>query len=141
MALLAGILGAVLSGGPLLDTGGLTLLLRVQAAVAILAALWVLVVIRAPAAYPGDPSVALSLRWLRGDRFMWLLGGLLFVGMGVFNAVATWLDSILTHFGHGGASGALIAIMTVGGMAGGGCFRASWRGVRPGGACWRSRWW
>ena len=119
VALFAGILGAVLSGGPLLDAGGLTLLLRVQAAVAILAALWVLAVIRAPVAYPGDPSVALSLRWLRGDRFMWLLGGLLFVGMGVFNAVATWLDSILTHFGHGGASGDLIAIMTVGGMAGG----------------------
>src|SRR6516162_4065816 len=50
---------------------------------------------------------------------MWLLGGLLFVGMGVFNAVATWLDSILTHFGHGGVSGDLIAIMTVGGIAGG----------------------
>ena len=119
VALFAGILGAVLSGGPLLDAGGLTLLLRVQAAAAILAAVWVLAVIRAPVAYPGDPSVALSLRWLRGDRFMWLLGGLLFVGMGVFNAVATWLDSILTHLGHGGASGDLIAIMTVGGMAGG----------------------
>jgi len=119
VALFAGILGAVLSGGPLLDAGGLALLLRVQAAAAVLAAAWVLVVIRAPAAYPGDPSVAVSLRWLRGDRFMWLLGGLLFVGMGVFNAVATWLDSILTHFGHGGASGYLIAIMTVGGIAGG----------------------
>ena len=39
--------------------------------------------------------------------------------MGVFNAVATWLDSILTHFGHGGASGYLIALMTVAGIAGG----------------------
>ena len=119
VALFAGILGAVLSGGPLLDAGGLTLLLRVQAAMAVLAAVWVLAVSRTPAGYPGDPSVAVSLRWLRGDRFMWLLAGLLFVGMGVFNAVATWLDSILTHFGHGGASGYLIAIMTVGGMAGG----------------------
>jgi len=119
VALFAGILGAVLSGGPLLDAGGLALLLRVQGAAAVLAAAWVLAVIRAPAAYPGDPSVAVSLRWLRGDRFMWLLAGLLFVGMGVFNAVATWLDSILTHFGHGGASGYLIAIMTVGGIAGG----------------------
>jgi predicted MFS family arabinose efflux permease len=119
VALFAGILAAVLSGGPLLDAGGLTLLLRVQAAVAVLAAVWVLAVIRAPAAYPGDPSVAVSLRWLRADRFMWLLAGLLFVGMGVFNAVATWLDSILTDFGHGGASGYLIAIMTVGGIAGG----------------------
>ena len=85
---------------------------------AVVAAVWVLAAVRTPAVFPGDPSVAVSLRWLRGDRFMWLLAGLLFVGMGVFNAVATWLDSILTHFGHGGASGALIAIMTVGGIAG-----------------------
>src|SRR5262244_1553814 len=125
VALFAGILAAVLSGGPLLRAGGaggagsLTLLLGVQAAVAVLAAAWVLAATRTPAAFPGDPSVAVSLRWLRGDRLMWMLAGLLFVGMGVFNAVATWLDSILTHFGHGGASGYLIAIMTVGGIAGG----------------------
>jgi predicted MFS family arabinose efflux permease len=119
VALFAGILAAVLSGGPLLDAGGLTLLLRIQAGVAVLAAVWVLAVARTPAVFPGDPSVAVSLRWLRGDGFMWLLAGLLFIGMGVFNAVATWLDSIFTHFGHGGASGPLIAIMTVGGIAGG----------------------
>ena len=119
VAVFAGILAAVLSGGPLFDAGGLTLLLWVQAGVAVLAALWVLAAVRTPAAFPGDPSVAVSLRWLRRDRFMWVLAGLLFVGIGVFNAVATWLDSILTHFGHGGASGLLIAIMTVGGIAGG----------------------
>jgi predicted MFS family arabinose efflux permease len=119
VALFAGILVASLTGGPLLHAGGLTLLLWVQAAVAVAAAAWVLAVARAPAAFPGDPSVAVSLRWLRDDRFMWLLASLLFVGIGVFNAVATWLDSILTHFGHGGASGYLIAIMTVGGIAGG----------------------
>ena len=119
VALFAGILAAVLTAGPLVDVGGLTLLLRVQAGVAVLAAVWVLAVARRPAVFPDDPSVAVSLRWLRGDRLMWLLAGLLFVGMGVFNAAATWLDSILTHFGHGGASGPLIAIMTVGGIAGG----------------------
>jgi predicted MFS family arabinose efflux permease len=119
VSLFIGILAAVLTGGPLLHAGGLTLLLWVQAIVAVLAAAWVLAAARVPAAFPGDPSVAVSLRWLRGDRFIWLLAGLLFVGMGVFNAVATWLDSILTHFGHGGASGYLIAIMTVGGIVGG----------------------
>jgi predicted MFS family arabinose efflux permease len=119
VALFAGILTAVLSGTPLLDTGGLSLLLWVQAGIAVVAAVWVLAALRTPAAFAGDPSVAVSLLWLRRDRFMWLLAGLLFIGMGVFNAVATWLDSILTHFGHGGASGYLIAVMTVGGIAGG----------------------
>jgi predicted MFS family arabinose efflux permease len=118
VALFVGILAAVLSGGPLLDAGGLPLLLGVQAGVGVAAALWMLVALRTPAAFPGDPSVAVSLRWLRADGFMWLLGGLLFVGMGIFNAVATWLDAILTHFGHGAASGYLIAVMTVGGIAG-----------------------
>ena len=119
VALFAGILAAVLSGTALLDAGGLSLLLWVQAGIAAVAVVWVLAALRTPAPFLGDPSVAVSLRWLRRDRFMWLLAGLLFIGMGVFNAVATWLDSILTHFGHGGASGYLIAIMTVGGIAGG----------------------
>jgi predicted MFS family arabinose efflux permease len=119
VAMFAGILAAVLSGEPLLRAGGLALVAGVQAAVAVAAALWVLAALRMPAEYSGDPAVAVSLRWLRGDRFMWALAGLLFVGMGVFNAVATWLDAILAHFGHGDASGYLIAIMTVAGIAGG----------------------
>jgi predicted MFS family arabinose efflux permease len=118
VALFAGILAAVLTGGPLFDSGGLGLLVWVQAAVAVTAMVWVLATVRVAAAFPGDPSVAVSLRWLRRDRFMWLLAGLLFVGIGVFNAVATWLDAILGHFGRGGASGYLIAIMTVAGIAG-----------------------
>src|SRR5262249_60549559 len=104
-----GILVAVLIGSPLFDAGGLRLLLSVQAAVAAVAAAWVLVAVRTPAAFPGDPSVAVSLRWLWGDRFLWVLAGLLFVGMGVFNAVATWLDSILGPLRRGSAPRALFA--------------------------------
>jgi len=118
VSLYLGILAAVLIGSPLFDAGGLRLLLSVQAAVAVVAAAWVLVAVRTPAAFRGDPSVAVSLRWLWGDRFLWVLAGLLFVGMGVFNAVATWLDSILGHFGRGSAAGYLIAIMTVAGILG-----------------------
>jgi len=118
VALFIGVLAAVLGGGPLYDAGGLRLLLLVQAGLAVGAAAWVLVAVRLPAAFPADPSVAVSLRWLRDDRFMWRLAGLLFIGMGVFNAVATWLDSILGHFGRASASGPLIAVMTVAGIAG-----------------------
>jgi predicted MFS family arabinose efflux permease len=118
VSLYLGILAAVLSGGPLFDAGGLRLLLAVQAAVAVVAAAWVLLALRTPAAFGGDPAVSVSLRWLWHDRFLWVLAGLLFVGMGVFNAVATWLDSILGHFGRGGAAGYLIAIMTAAGILG-----------------------
>ncbi len=118
VSLYLGILAAVLSGGPLFDAGGLRLLLIVQAAAGLVAGAWVLLALRIPAAYPGDPSVAVSLRWLRGDRFVWLLAGLLFVGMGIFNAVATWLDSILGHFGHASAAGYLVAILTAAGILG-----------------------
>jgi sugar phosphate permease len=43
---------------------------------------------------------------------------LLFVGVGVFNAVATWLDTLLIGYGHKGAAGPIISIMTVAGIAG-----------------------
>src|SRR5262249_61081607 len=79
VSLYLGILVAVLIGSPLFDAGGLRLLLSVQAVVA---AAWVLVAVRTPAAFQGDPSVAVSLRWLWSDRFLWVLAGLLFVGMG-----------------------------------------------------------
>ena len=118
VSLYVGILAAALSGGPLYDAGGLRLLLIVQGGVGLLAMAWVLVALRTPAAFRGDPSVAVSLGWLRRDRFMWVLGGLLFIGMGVFNAVATWLDTILSHFGLGSASGYLFAILTVAGIVG-----------------------
>ena len=113
-----GILAAALTAVPLFQAGGLHLLLAVQAGVAVAGAACVLLTVRVPAAFPADSSVAISLGWLRRDRVMWLLAGLLFIGVGVFNAVATWLDAILTHFGQGGASGTLIAVTTVAGIVG-----------------------
>lgn len=117
-ALFVGVIAAVLSERPLLDAGGLGLLVWIQAGLATVSAVWVIVVVRTPATFTADASVAVTLGWLKGDRFMWLLGGLLFIGMGEFNAVATWLESILDHFGRGGAAGYLIAIMTAAGILG-----------------------
>ena len=57
------------------------------------------------------------MRWLIKDRFMWQLAGLIFIGMGVYNAVATWLQPVLANFGEGGAAGNLIAVLTAGGMS------------------------
>lgn len=117
-ALFVGILAAVLMAGPLFDAGGLRLLLSVQAIVAVVAAVLMLVALRTPPALPEDPSAAVSLRWLLEDRFMWVLAALVFIGMGTYNAVATWLQPILASFGEGDAAGALIAALTFAGILG-----------------------
>ena len=117
-SLFAGILASVLMAGPLLDAGGLALLLRVQAALAVAGGAFMLIVLRVPPAFPDDPSAAVSLRWLLSDRFMWTLAALVFIGMGTYNAVATWLQPILDHFGEGDAAGLLIAVLTFAGILG-----------------------
>ena len=117
-ALFVGILAAVLTGPPLFSSGGMPALLVAQALPAVIAAGAVLIAFRAPAAYPDDPSVSVSLRWLAGDRFMWTLAVLVFLGMGTYNAVATWLQPILANFGEGSAAGELIAVFTFAGIIG-----------------------
>lgn len=113
-----GILAAAVTSGPLVSAGGLTLLLAVNAAVTVAVAVVVVAAVRLPAAFATQAPTQESLSWLRRDRLMWKLAALLFIGVGVFNAIATWLDSILTKFGHGGLSGPLIALTTVAGIAG-----------------------
>ncbi len=116
-ALFAGILAAVLTAGPLFAAGGLRLLVEVQAVVAIVAAAAVLAALRVPARF-GDVAVGGSLGWLRGDHLMWRLAALVFIGMGTYNAVATFLQPVLSPFGEGGAAGVLLAVMTFAGIVG-----------------------
>lgn len=113
-----GILVAALTGGRLFDEGGLHLVLVCHAVVAAAAAAAVLVALRVPPAFAAEPAEQASLDWLRHDPLLWRLAALLFVGVGVFNAVATWLETILDDLGHPGVAGSLIAVMTVSGIAG-----------------------
>lgn len=118
IALFAGILAAVLAAGPLFSAGGLRLMLVVEMVPTVAAAALVLATLRTRPAYADNPSVSVNLRWLAHDRFMWLLAALIFVGMGTYNAIATWLQPVLNNFGNGGAAGGLIAVMTVAGIVG-----------------------
>lgn len=114
----AGILVAALTGRALVDAGGIELVIGVHAGFAAAAALAVVLALRVPAAVVAEAPRLESSSWLRHDRLMWLLAGLLFVGVGVFNAVATWLDAILTDLDRPGVGGALLAVMTVAGIGG-----------------------
>jgi predicted MFS family arabinose efflux permease len=117
-SLFVGILASVLMAGPLFDSGGLALLLAVQAVPAVVAAVLVLAAVRVPPSFPDDPAATVSLRWLLHDRFMWKLAALVFIGMGAYNAVATWLQPILAHYGEGDVAGNLIAVFTFAGILG-----------------------
>jgi MFS family permease len=118
VALFIGILASVLIAAPLFSAGGLSLVITVEAVPSVISAALVLLALRVPAIYPDDVSTAVSMRWLIKDRFMWQLAGLIFIGMGVYNAVATWLQPVLANFGEGGAAGNLIAVLTAGGIVG-----------------------
>ena len=114
-----GILLAATTAGALMDAGGLSLLLGVHAAFATVGALAVVVALAlVPATYAVDAGPAPSLRWLRHDRLLLKLAALLFVGVGLFNALATWLDPILSDLGMTGSGGLLIATTTVAGLVG-----------------------
>lgn len=117
-ALFVGILAAVLMAGPVFDAGGLRLLLTVQAIPAVVVAAVMVVALRTPPTFPDDPSATVSLSWLIHDRFMWLLAALVFIGMGTYNVVATWLQPIMDLFGEGAAAGGLIAALTFAGVLG-----------------------
>ncbi len=117
-ALFVGILAAVLTAGPLIGAGGLPLLLVAQAVPSVLAGACVIAAVRVRPTFADDSSVRVSLRWLASDRFMWALAFLVFLGMGTYNAVATWLQPILDHFGQGDAAGGLIAVLTFAGVLG-----------------------
>lgn len=113
-----GILAAAVSGEFLVRAGGLSLVLSVHAAVALAGAVALVASLLIPPAYEVDAAGRQPLSWLRRHRLVWALAGLLFIGVGVFNALATWLDTILTGFGHAGVAGTLIAVTTVAGIAG-----------------------
>jgi cyanate permease len=115
-----GILLATFSGPALYQTGGMVLVLGVQAIPALLGMAWLLLALRTPAPYAdqagSDPQ---GLRWLLHDRFMWRLGGLLFLGFGIFIALSTWMEAVLGYFGVSSlASGNLLGAMVFAGILG-----------------------
>jgi predicted MFS family arabinose efflux permease len=118
VALFAGILAAALTGGPLFAAGGLGLVLWTQAALTLIAALAASLAFRMRPTFVADAPSSLSLRWLLHDRTVWILAGLTFIGMGTYNAVATWLQPVLQRTGAGDAAGPVIAAMTLAGIVG-----------------------
>lgn len=113
-----GVLVGAVGGAPLVAAGGVDLLVRVHAALGVVAVVLVLLTLRRARVEPVVDRASHPVRAVLGDRFLAALAVLLFVGVGTFNAVATWLDPLLGRLGHAGLGGPFVALMTVAGVVG-----------------------
>jgi predicted MFS family arabinose efflux permease len=113
--LLALVLGAALGGGRIHT------LLVIGAAFATLAAAGLLAALRLPGGAPAALAVAARrpLRAVWSDGQVRVLAGLVFVGFGVFIALATWLQALLDRYGVSAtAAGAVLVAMVLLGAVG-----------------------
>ncbi|MPY56561.1 MFS transporter [Streptomyces spongiae] len=113
-----GILVAASTGSWLMAEGGLTLLVGVHAVVVATACAVFLASLGISTRIPAEAAVKTSPGIIRMNRDLWLLAGQLFIGFGLFNALATWLDTIQTDFGNPDLGGALVTVITVAGIVG-----------------------
>ncbi|WP_274436575.1 MFS transporter [Alicyclobacillus sp. ALC3] len=136
VALFVGVAVAMIISPILMHHGGLGAVELGEGIPAVVVMLWVMLglvgPLRAPlAALPAHGadrhggttsaqvrSVRMSLQTVFADRFIWMMCGLLAVGLGVFDALNTWLQPIFSEYGMGGASGNLLALMLVAGIFG-----------------------
>lgn len=60
---------------------------------------------------------SVSLKHLFQDRFLWILSGLLAIGLGIFDVLSTWIEPIFIQYDIPGTiSGPLLAVMLVSGI-------------------------
>ncbi|MGH2865220.1 MAG: MFS transporter [Solirubrobacteraceae bacterium] len=116
-----GILLALILGPTIGAHGHIERLLVVEATLVVLAAVALAAALRRPG-YNGEESAAIrrgAARWLWAAPAIRTLCGLVFVGFGVFAALATWLQALLHPSGVSEqGAGALLVVMIVAGIIG-----------------------
>lgn len=117
-----GVVGALVLGATVGAADEMQPLLIANLAVAIVALTAVSVALRPRALFDSGHSVSIGLGQLRGiytDPVLSRLGAMMFLGVGVFNAVATWLEVLLEPGGvSSSTTGWILVGMTVAGVIG-----------------------
>lgn len=106
--------------GATVGAGHLQSLLLINLAVAALAAVATILSLRRPSEREAGESVAIGLAELRAiytDPVLKRLGAMVFLGMGLFNGVATWLEVLLDPAGISSSQSSwMLVAMTVSGV-------------------------
>lgn len=123
IAIYSGIVVAEAVGYPLFQIGGLVLLEEVIAIITAIATVWSLLVVLSLEELNTTENVKVSFQLkglieiLKGKQ-IWILGGLLAVGLGVFDSLSSWLQPIFAQFGLGNLTGSLLGVMIFSGIIG-----------------------
>jgi len=128
LAQFIGIIVALALAPFLVEGVGIVGMLWVYAVVSIVTWVATLVLVKDRPPTPPDASdleerfaVFAGLRHIFGERDMLILIALFFVGLGMFNAISTWIEQILAPRGFDAeAAGIVGAVMLVGGIVGAG---------------------
>lgn len=119
VAIFVGIIVASGVGLLLYQAGGFVFTLEIEAIPGIISMIWLLpIVLRERRTAPQAEPLTRGSWLFRGDPFMWKLAILLFVGMGIYDAIATWLQPIMSFYGLGNSAGDVVAVMTLTGIFG-----------------------
>ncbi len=120
--LFSGLVAALVLGATVGASDELAPLLWINLAAALVAAAGIAVALRKASRRETEESVAIRLSDLRAiytDPVLSRLGAMTFLGMGIFNAVATWLEVLLRPAGvDSSASSWVLVAMTVAGVIG-----------------------
>ncbi len=120
--LFSGLVAALVLGATVGASNDLRPLLLINLAFALVAAGGIAFALRRPSPRESRESVAIGIPDLRAiytDPVLSRLGAMTFLGMGIFNAVATWLEVLLRPDGvSSSASSWVLVAMTVAGVVG-----------------------
>jgi len=128
LAQFIGIIVALALSPYLVTSFGITGMLRIYAALSIVGWLATVLLLRErPPTPPSRADQAERFRVLEGirhifrQRDMLILVVLFFIGLGMFNAISTWIEQIVEPRGFGSTDAGIVgAVMLVGGIAGAG---------------------
>jgi len=118
-----GIVVAMAIGYPLYQLGGIIYLETVIAIITAVATIWSLAVLFRAEEIPSSDQIQVAfysrgLKEILKEKQLWILGGILAVGLGIFDSLSSWLQPIFSQFGLGDVAGSLLGIVIISGIIG-----------------------
>lgn len=121
VSLFLGVIFALALSPIIFHKGGLVQLFSVFAIPSVISMAWVWFTLVKKESDSSAKQVKTSapLKELFKDKLLWILSGLLAIGLGVFDALSTWIEPIFAQYGiPGTTSGPLLALMLSAGIIG-----------------------